>query len=67
MASDKPALVIGRVVSMEHGRPTISVPVGVGRRHPSEERLIAAARAYRDNPNSATASALKDAASLLKE
>lgn len=64
---DKPQLVIGRVVSMEHGRPTISVPVGPGRRHPTEDRLLAAARAYRDDPNSATATALKDAAMALKE
>lgn len=46
--SDKPTMIIGRVVSMEAGRPTISVPIG---RSLAEQELITAARAWRNETN----------------
>ena len=42
--SDKPKLVIGRVVSMEKGRPTIAVPV-----NPAGIERLARVRQYVQN------------------
>lgn len=41
---DKPTMVIGRVVSMERGRPTIAVPLGPA---VTNAELMAAARNWK--------------------